>query len=282
MNKILIITCALLTILTCVYWLSVNEKKDVESITYFPPDTKARFLDAETSIRNIKINHDQFTYTVQTYSRTNEPAYLRQDISMIFVNGRLTGKTGDWKENTGEIRASGQFSGSGRQMIRTISFHHGEFHRNNDKITGFHRMSGDHIYVIPDEELFFRKPGHGEEKWKELLDKREKSVINDVFERLDGIRTEHYVIIPLTGLTEYIDKPLPSFTKVQSDAIIGRLWEGLYKNYFLGIRKESGAVESPEGTTIPLILLSKDKSHLYVVFETKSKEIIILKQLIPG
>ena len=92
---------------------------------------------------------------------------------------------------------------------------------------------------------------------------------------------DQYTTIPLTSIYQYEEVPLPGFNKEQTQAIIGRLWEGLYKNYFLGVKKQDGTTIDPIGSTIPLILVSTDQTHLLVVSELKDDDIMLLKQQIP-
>ncbi|PLR76950.1 hypothetical protein CU633_12830 [Bacillus sp. V3-13] len=67
---------------------------------------------------------------------------------------------------------------------------------------------------------------------------------------------------------------------VRTNEIPGHLWEGLYKNYFLGIQKKDGTIIDPIDSSMPLILLAKDQSHLLVAFETADREPVILRQRI--
>ncbi|MFJ5758012.1 hypothetical protein ACIQAA_02440 [Neobacillus sp. NPDC093182] len=51
------------------------------------------------------------------------------------------------------------------------------------------------------------------------------------------------------------------------------------KNYILGIKKADGTSEDPIGSTLPLILIATDKTHLLVLTETASGEPILLRQM---
>ncbi|KHF31170.1 hypothetical protein LR68_00118 [Anoxybacillus sp. BCO1] len=89
-----------------------------------------------------------------------------------------------------------------------------------------------------------------------------------------------YYHLYLTELVQYNEQPFMDLTTNETETMIGNLWEGLYKNYFLGIKKQNGSMESPIGSTVPLILIKKDYSQLFVVTETADGELIILKQLL--
>ena len=50
----------------------------------------------------------------------------------------------------------------------------------------------------------------------------------------------------------------------ETDVLIGRLWEGIYKNYVIQASESS---ENQLESYIPLILIDKQNTHLYVLFE---------------
>ncbi|MCU9595135.1 hypothetical protein OEV82_11870 [Caldibacillus thermolactis] len=277
-----------ITIFACAFWISTNKKESVETITFFPVDENAYFLDAKTTIHSPQTKGNQIRLPISTNSRLNENAYLRQDISLIFANGRLVEKFGEWRENTDKIKMDGVVELANDQVIHALSYHYGELHRNEEDITSSQTFSNDLLYMITDvnqdQFLFFRQPSNDEERfWKEKLDEKEKKLLDSVIQKAVttfNLNLDHYNIIPIIQLPEYSKSGLPGFSKKQTGEIIGKLWEGIYKNYFLDIRKNDGEIVSPIGTTIPIILLAKNRSHLYVIFETNSNEIMYLKQLI--
>lgn len=284
-SKLLIVITVGLTYFACFYWL-IHEREEIETITYFPLDEMAEFIQKKTSIGEISTGNDVISLPITIRSQLNQTAYLRQDISLVFGNGRLIGKLGKWGENTDTIHVEDVIQISGDQIIRAISDHHAEIHRG-EKITSSQTMSEDIQYIVTSNEkggLSFKTPKtKEEEKWEKKLNRLEVETIRESVARsmyLFNLNSEHYNQIPLTELPLYETKPLPSFTQQQTNEIIGQLWEGLYKNYFLNIRTNDGRLVSPIGSTIPVILLAKDKSHLYVIFETQNQEPILLKQLI--
>ena len=50
----------------------------------------------------------------------------------------------------------------------------------------------------------------------------------------------------------------------ETDVLIGRLWEGIYKSYVIPASESS---ENQLESYIPLILIDKQNTHLYVLFE---------------
>jgi hypothetical protein len=286
LKKILILFSALLTMAASFYCLQGrNEEHAIESITYFPLDTDAHFLDAKTRIMDVQADQNKYKITIRTYSRLDRLAYLRQDITFVFANGVLIGKFGQWKEETDKLEMKDTLSGKNNQIIRAISFHHAELHYPEDDITSSQQMSQDFLYIIPSSlpPVTFQTPnGEAEIGWKEVLDREEHNVISSVLKEAVKemeIDLSHFHIIPLNELENYQKQPFPSFTREQTDQIIGQLWEGLYKNYFLGIRTPDGII-SPIGSTIPVILLNKNKQNLYVITLTSENELISLKQKI--
>lgn len=286
LKQMLIICSTIITMTACGYWFFFTNSKVTETITYFPKDTDARFLDAKSNITNVKFNQNQFNFSIKTYSRLDRPAYLRHDIALIFTNGKLIGKIGKWKENVDIIHMEKTFQGESNQLVRLISFHHAELHQSQF-ITSSQKMSDDYLYIIPTalpSPVTFHMPnGEDEIGWKEVLDRNEQKVMmTNVKEAAKkyNINLIEYQMIPLSKLISYQNQPLPGFSKEKSDEIIGQLWEGLYKNYFLGIQKDDGQIVSSIGSTLPVILIAKNKSHLFIVSQTAGLDIIALKQVI--
>lgn len=76
---------------------------------------------------------------------------------------------------------------------------------------------------------------------------------------------DKYTAVALTELADYKDKPFPGTSEADSERIKGQLWEGLYKNYVLGISDTKSS--HPIQSYIPLILFDKDGKHLLVLYE---------------
>lgn len=286
-TKFFLLIAAALTIFACIYWVMYHKETSIETITFFPIDETTQFLDAKTVIGPIKTSEKNGAIPVSTFSRLDQPAYLRQDITLAYANGRLIGKFGKWQENTDSIQNEEKFQINKTQVFHVLTLHHAELHHNDQAITSVQNMTDDQVYIVQSNVpslLSFKTPSTEEEiSLKEGLDNAEKTVITNSLNnaaKKNKINLEQYYIIPLIDLPKYKNKPFPSFSQKQTNEVIGRLWEGLYKNYFLGIKKSDGKIVSPIGTTIPVILLSKDETHLYVVFETANNEPFLLKQLI--
>ncbi|MGX4669592.1 hypothetical protein JNUCC74_10295 [Cerasibacillus sp. JNUCC 74] len=277
MKKVIIILCAGI-ILASICIINVQTKP---AITYFPIDQDTTFSTAKTSLSLItEKENDNYKLLWQTNSTTDIPVYLRQDVSLLFDNGRLRGALTKWVQNTDTIQLKEMLQLEDSSLYQSISFHHGEIHKSRDEIKSIQKMSSDYLYVIdsPTTPLvsFKTAKSNYEREWKDLLDRTSKQQLlyhwNTLLNHFQ-IDKEKYLAVPLTSLDKYQNEPLPSLSQAQTNKIIGQLWEGLYKNYVIPIVKtEKEVVDS----YIPLILFDKENKHLLVLFELNKKK----KQLI--
>lgn len=247
-----------------------------ESIIFFPIAENVHFNETNTHLaleKNSKNNSYIVKWTVSSFLDQN--AYLRQDISLLFANGRLNATTSEWKENRAKLTQKKEIPDHDSRHFIAISFHYAELHGNNENvIKSSQQMSRDNLYVI--DSIFqplqsFRLPKtHSQTEWKQILDHTTELQLqyswNKLIEHFQ-ISKDTYSFIPLTELVKYNDQPLPGLNKQQTQIVIGNLWEGLYKNYFLGIKKEDGSIIKPLGSAIPLIAISHDFTHLFVLIE---------------
>ncbi|WP_163970004.1 hypothetical protein [Oceanobacillus halotolerans] len=273
----------LLSIITAIlaYMFPFQSK---QTITYFPEDDKTSFTQSYTEIELLAMkDHNHYEVNWQGGSQTNRSVYLKQDASLLFDNGKLRGVRSKWEQDTDHIKMSENLYGEDSSLFQSISIHHAETHYPDDDIRSIQEMSDDQLYIIdsPSTELdSFRTPQDSYQKeWKELLDYTTKEQLLFHWHRLARhfqIDYEDYHAIPLTGLSTYNTEPLPTFTKKETDQIIGQLWEGLYKNYILpAANTEQGKLTS----YIPIILISKDSSHLLVLYELNGEMEKLIQQI---
>ncbi|MCP3741403.1 hypothetical protein [Rossellomorea sp. BNER] len=260
-----------------------------ESIIFFPIDEEAFYKTAETqlNLEDKKMNnHFQIDWKIS--STLSEDAYLRQDIGFLFMNGVLRAKMNKWEQNTDRVIEEKTVEGNESSLIEAVSFHYSEIHETEEDFTSSQRMSEDQLYVI-DSNFHpltgFQKPSKkSEEEWKSTLDRVTKQQLDYSWDKVikeNKIDLNQYIQIPLTELPAYNDIPVKGFTSEQWKFVVGNLWEGLYKNYFLGIKKQDGTVVDSLGSTIPLLLINKNKKELLVVTTTKDGESMLLKQALP-
>ncbi len=268
--------------------LNHHDKNIQESITYFPIDPKISFREANTTITLLKkAANGQYTYIWKLTSTLDRKAYLRQDAGLLFSNGRLTAVLRGWEQNTDYLKQEKMITAEQSGILQAIAFHYAELHHHN-QIFSSQRISSDQLYVINPSAGYplhsFRSPSSKEEQeWKNRLDTQTSMMLHYSWERgirFFSINPDQYDHFPLTELNEKKLDSLAGLSKNKTKAIIGRLWEGLYKNYLLGIKKADGTIEKPIGSTVPLILISTDKTHLLVLTESAQGESILLRQMI--
>jgi hypothetical protein len=259
-----------------------------ESIIFFPINENVTYESTSTLLTLAPEKKDNF-YEVnwKTSSKLDTPAYLRQDVGFLFINGRLKGKMNEWEQDTDGIVQGETIKGKESSLLQALSFHYSEIHENDDTYTSAQKMTEDKLYVIDSNFSplnSFRQPGtDAEREWKAILDRVSSQQLDFLWEKgIDslGIPIEEYSAIPLTELPGLEEKPLEGFDKVEWERLIGNLWEGLYKNYYLGIKKEDGAIIDSLDSTIPLILVKKDKKEVLVLLIDKDGNPSLLRQRI--
>jgi hypothetical protein len=191
----------------------------------------------------------------------------------------------EWKQETDTIKKEMMVSGKESSLLQAVSFHYSEIHETEDHFTSAQKMTKDTLYVIDSNfsplSSFHNPSTSMEKEWKNLLEEVTHQQITYWWKKgikSSGINSNEYIKIPLTELPKYEDKPLNGFTNKEWEKILGNLWEGLYKNYFNGIKKEDGTVADPLGSSIPLIMVSKAKKEVLVLLITKDGNTSLLKQ----
>ncbi|WP_079479665.1 hypothetical protein [Halobacillus salinus] len=273
MNRILMygLVCSLLIFVVFLYFL--QETKEMDVIQYFPIDSNSKFTSYGTSLSFAEQSDaDEYEVTWKMSSKSDQTQYLRQDVSLLYVNGRLKGIMNKWEENAQEIEKEAKIHGEDSQKYESVTFHHGEIHEDDLPIKSVQAASTDALYVIDSPHStrsFFHKPKTAEEKeWKERLDHSIQQQVQVQWKKLLDyyqVPKGQYTAVPLTELAKYNDRPLPGVPEGESERIYGQLWEGLYKNYILGITDTHS--NHPIQSYIPIILFDKNGKHLMVLFE---------------
>ncbi|KZE66421.1 hypothetical protein AWM68_08670 [Fictibacillus phosphorivorans] len=262
------------------------KKEARESITFFPLDSSFSFSKAITDLSFVNGTPSSYELLWKVNSETSERVYLRQDIAMIFENGKLNNKMTEWKTSAKSIDLEKDINSSNAALWEAISYHQGEIHVDEEKYRSVQQMSNDYLYTSVIGQAFagFKAPNNAlERRSKNALDEKTNQYLQRILTQAANyyqIDLNNYNVISLESLTDYNAKPLPGFTQAKSQEIIGKLWEGLYKNYFLGITTKNGQKVSPIGSSMPFILISKDKKYLFVLLQTANGENIQLIQYI--
>jgi hypothetical protein len=272
------------------WWLAVGIDQPVrESIIFFPLNEKAQYQSANTllTLNDKKVN-DLYEVNWKISSVLDQDAYLRQDIGFLFFNGRLKGKMSEWEQNTDRIVEEDTAQGRESSLLQAISFHYSEIHENEETYTSAQSMSEDQLYVIDSNFSplsSFRKPDtSSEEEWKSILDRVTSQQLQYNWEKAMekyGINGKEYLQIPLMKLPKYNTSPPEGLQSAQWNELVGNLWEGLYKNYFLGIKTDSGKIVDPIDSSMPLILIGPKNGNVLVLLTTKEGEPALLKQQFP-
>jgi hypothetical protein len=272
MKKIyLVLGIPILLILTFVFYQHTNPQVQ-ESITYFPIDPNVNFKTAETTLT--LMNQHANTILWKEHSILDRKAYLRQDAALLYANGRLLEGLWNWKQKTAVLEQEKKITMDQSTFLQAITFHHAELHDKEDQISSSQTMSSSQLYFIttPADEVNI----------KNQLDQQTERMLQLSWNkglRHFAIHLKNYQAFPLSQFNEQAKDALPGFTKSETAAVVGNLWEGLYKNYLLGIKKADGTSESSKGSTLPLILIAIDKTNLLVLTETASGEPILLRQM---
>ncbi|WP_162785105.1 hypothetical protein [Bacillus sp. P14.5] len=260
-----------------------------ESIIFFPLNEKANYESANTllTLKDTKVN-DVYEVNWKITSVLDQDAYLRQDVGFLYFNGRLRSKLSGWEQNTDRIVEEDTAKGKESSLLQAISFHYSEIHENEDNYTSAQSMSDDQLYVIDSNFSplsSFRKPDSVSEKeWKSILDKVTSQQLQYNWKKAMeeySINGQDYLQIPLIELPAYNASPPKGLKQQQWNEIVGNLWEGLYKNYFLGIKTNNGKVVDPLDSSMPLILIRVEIGDLLVLFTTQEGEHILLQQKFP-
>ncbi|UTE76331.1 hypothetical protein [Rossellomorea sp. KS-H15a] len=259
-----------------------------ESIIFFPINENVSYESATTILMlQPEKKNDHYEVNWKVTSKLDTPAYLRQDVGFIYMNGRLKGLMNEWEQDTDQIVEESTIKGKDSSILQAVSFHYSEIHESDTEFTSAQKMSEDTLYVIDSNFSplnAFRQPGNSAEKeWKNILDKVTSQQLEYLWEKAItsmGIPADEYTPIPLTSLPIYDGRPLEGFSRQEWDRLIGNLWEGLYKNYYLGIKKEDGSVVESIDSAIPLLLIKKDKKEVLVLLVDQNGDASLLRQLI--
>ncbi|MCA1058067.1 hypothetical protein LCL96_03935 [Rossellomorea aquimaris] len=257
-----------------------------ESIIFFPINENVSYESATTILMlDPKKKNDHYYVDWKVSSKLDTPAYLRQDVGFIYMNGRLKGKMNEWEQDTDQIVEESTIKGKESSLLQAVSFHYSEIHETDTDFTSAQKMSEDTLYVIDSNFSplnAFRQPGTDAEKeWKDILDKVTTQQLEYLWEKAltsMDLHVDKYTSIPLTELPKFDNRPLEGFSRQEWDRLIGNLWEGLYKNYYLGIKKEDGSVVESIDSAIPLLLVKKDKSEVLVLLIDQNGEASLLRQ----
>ncbi|CAH0346994.1 hypothetical protein [Bacillus sp. CECT 9360] len=276
----------LILVSALIYFLYVKPVR--ETIIFFPIDPSLSFDSASTTITAERNNH-KYAVDWKEQSALNTDAFLRQDISLLYKNGKLAGILKDWKQNRRNLEQNESITEKESALFQGITFHYAEVHLPESDIVSAQTLTDDELYVIlsPFSEFqSFRRPITVDQKeWQHVMDQTTNSVLKESLNQAIAsfqIDTGRYRIASLIDLQSKQQELLSGFTDSKQKEIIGKLWEGLYRNYVLDIKKSDGSAISPLNSTIPYLLVSSDNKELLVVFTASDGSSAILRQQLPA
>ncbi|MED1601222.1 hypothetical protein [Alkalihalophilus marmarensis] len=289
-RTILLTVCA--AALVVGLFLSIYGKPNYlrETLITFPIDPNATYTEASSNLEFLQsTDEDEYKLRWDTLSVLNEEAAIRQDVSLLFEDGVLKDTMSKWEENTELLAQQKEVSAEDSGHYEVITFHHAELRRPNNQFRSAQAISFDQLYVIdsPLSPLHaFKIPETAEDKESKrildyILEQQQTYDWDDLFEYYQ-IPSSQYRRIPLTKIDTYQSESIPGLTMEETTKFLGGLWEGLYKNYVLGIDLNGTAV-SPIGSTVPLIVIPKENpDHVFILFRTADDTPIQLMQSIPA
>lgn len=266
-----------LILMVCIVYQMNN--KTTTTMKYFPIDEANLIKDANTTLEHSS-EQEGTIWAVQ--SSSNKPVYLRQDVSLIYENGVFKGMQSKWKTEETLLYQEQVIPTTNNVLLQSISFHHGEIHHEENKITSMQKMTDATLHLIYSKNNIqsFGKPTTEQEKvWHDkLADKTRQQLKShlDMLLQYHDLSSNDYVIFPLYKLAEYSNSPLPGSKYELTDKAIGQFWEGLYNNYVTLLM--SYKQEIPAHYT-PFVLVAKDASHLMVLFELEKENYKLIQQL---
>lgn len=228
---------------------------------------------------------DEHIFEWDVTSITDKEIFLRQDISLLFSDGKLIDSLSEWEDRSQKLAQYKKVNGEDSSHYQAISLHYGEIHLGNEQIRSTQKMTSDHLYVIDSEftTLFSFEVAQSEEEkeWQEILDKVKNQHLEFSWNQLIDfyhIDVSKYKTYSLIDLATFDTVALSGLTKTNTKEVVGSLWEDLYKNYFLGLKTREGKVIEPIGSTMPLILIAKDYSHHIILIHAEDGTSFMFKQ----
>lgn len=271
MKKLVIFYIIMIIFLSTVILHRIYSQTET-TITYFPPDETLSFISNSTDLDLLNITNKIKEIEWIVNSKTNKPIYLRQDISIVYADGKLKAIHNKWLQHADIISFDEKLTGH-EHVWQAITLHYGESHLNEDTIKSKQLMSFDTLFIkhlSSNDYIYFHKPHTEQEKMikKELINQLHLHAYWEELMDYFNIQQNDYDMIPLTDLWKYNKKPLPNLTLKQTNQVIGQLWEGLYKNYLIPIVSSKKKIDSG----IPIILLNKNHNHLLVLYHINEKK----------
>lgn len=240
-------TILVMTII-CIFAIIQHQTK--QAITYFPPNDRYFFEHANVDLIQ---ENNQINWVIE--SKTNERAYIRQDVGLLYTNGKFISFYNDWKTDTDHLQFQTSIHMDNRMGIDAISIHYAEFHEDA------------HIYsiekIVSTSTSGSSQGNHSEhnQRLDEYLSFKtayEKEIINHF--SFDDLQ---YDFVLLNELPAYITNQQTKWSAEQIETVIGHLAESIYKQYVTKLLTHHGHYKH----RIPVILFDKNEPFIFIVFQ---------------
>lgn len=249
-----------------IVWFFYEEPSNNSTIQFFPINQKIVFTDLGSDLQIYQKN-SKFVVTADTWSKTSEKVYLRQNVILLFENGYLVNLDFPWKQNTDWLITKIEFDLNKDALLTLLSFHHAEIH-DDDIITSKQAITSDKKYVFYNKNSWeiFKEPQSEEQRLQKMkLDaayKKQRELLLEQAIRELNINKSNYEIFDL-DVFSLSSKPSKYISEEQMERVIGGIWEGLYRSYILEYYNKLNQYSPP----MPWILVDRNKTHLLVVFQ---------------
>ncbi len=280
----------LIILAIAVLWKSYTNTNVQSTLQFFPFNAEAKFSEANTSLtmREPEKNKNKYEVVLNVSSVLDRKAYLRQDMSLLFQNGRLVDLLKSWKQDTSIMNQTLIVEGYESSLFEAVTIHYAEIHEDDTPTSTF-KTTDAAQYVISSRFgpiKSFQTPENEEQKdWAFTLRSVANSRLAKVLDRYidkTQIDLSNYTVMPITQLADKKEDLLSEYTELEQRAIIEKLWEALYSIYVTGIKKQDGTIIDPIDSTIPLILREKQSSRLILIIQDKTGNLHEFYQQLPS
>ena len=250
--------------------------KTATTMKYFPIDTHHSIVESNT-----ELEYDTKQKNINWYvsSTSNQPVYLRQDVSLLYENGVFKGLLNKWRTDEVTIEQQESVPYNQDALLQSVSFHHGEIH--NENITSIQAMTDAMLYIIEKDNHLdaFQHPQSPFEKEsvKKLTDQTEENLQQQLNRLLTyyEIDASDYIVTSLVDITKQKENVLSSITEENNAKILGQFWEGLYREYITLLM----SYEDIPRHYVPFVLIAKDESHVLVLYEIEQEKYKLIQQI---
>lgn len=205
-----------------------------------------------------------FQVKLHTLSKTNNSTSMRQDVTLLYQDGVLVGKTKHLEKDVDSVVQQLEVTSKYNHLFQAISYHYAETHDDSY----LHQMSDDYLYISATKyggiQTFHQPETVQQQKIKQMIDHQVNQQLNfeyhDAFEKFH-IDPHDYFLFPLSQLPLYgSEEQLPGIPSEFCTEIIRRIWGIIQEQIVMG------PDEKAQGSSMPLLLIAKDGTFFTVLY----------------